>query len=315
MAKKLLFLSSFVIFLSFLFPLSVLGIGQLTEPILLENVLRGQEITEPVYLFNTEDKEAVFVLAAEGEIAGWASFYSLEDENLENPLEKIKIPGRESIKVLVKFVIPQDIPNGEYAGFVSVASEAADEGGKREGLTTLVREKVGREVLITVTDQEIINFETTIIPEKYGLKKGEPLKIKAIYDNRGNIAIRPNLQLKILKGEQTVFKAIFPYPEDETAVRPFERRTLPALVEWSSAGQARGSYRAEVKVLLNDQVYHEEDFQFSVGLVGLNDFLQAVAGLGRGSLILGWFIIGTFFVVLAGILTIYYRRSRLRARD
>lgn len=175
-----------------------------------------------------------------------------------------------------------------------------------------VSQRVDREVSITVSDKEIIALNVSVIPASYDLATGKPLKIRLIYDNQGNVAIKPDVQLKISRDGQPIYNAIFPYPENEEAVRPQQIKELPAPIEWSTAGQPSGKYQAEIKVLVNGQMIKENSFRFSVGIVELSagGLLVAVAAIGRGNLTLGWFIIGGILIIIAGILIIFNKKIK-----
>jgi hypothetical protein len=305
--KKIIYLS---LILSFILPQTVLGIGQMTEPIVVKDVLKGQEVVATLNLFNSEEEATVYGLKAEGEIADWASFYQIGDKNLVNPITEIQIPAQSFINALVKFKVPADAPNGDYQGEVILFNGVAEEAKEGE-VNTTVFQSIGRDVSITVTDEEIIKLETAIIPVKYAVNQNEPLQIKVIYENLGNIIIKPDLQLKILKDEKVIYNAIFPYPEDENAVKPLERKELTSLIEWQTIGQENGEYRAEIKILYQGDLIQEESFRFNVGIViNASQFLAAVAKIGGGNIIAAWFIIGLFFAALAVFFALFHKKSK-----
>ena len=309
--RKITNLVLIIFVLSFVLPLSASAIGQMTKPIVLQDVLRGQEVTAVLNFHNSEDKEITFQLRADGEISDWAIFYKIEDENLENPITEIQVPAESYIKATVKFAIHEETPNGEYTGEVAIMTMPSGE-EEIDKMSASVFQRVAREVRITVTDEEIIQFDTAIIPFRYDVKKGEPLKIKVIYDNQGNVLIEPDIQLKVIQistGNVVQSTVIYPYPENANPVRPFERKVFENLIEWNTAGQENGKYRAEIKVLLNSQVIEEEDFKFTVGLYDWDKLLASIAAIGGGSLMLAWLIIGGILAALAGILIVANKRK------
>jgi hypothetical protein len=310
--KKNIYLLIPLMVLSFILPQTVFGIGQMTKPIVLQDVLWGQEVTAILKFHNSEDKEITFQLRADGEISDWASFYKIEDENFENPITDIQIPSESFLKAIVKFKVPEETPNGEYIGEVAIMTTPSGE-EDIDNVGASVFQRVAREVRITVTDEEIIQFDTAIIPLRYDVKSGEPLKIKVIYDNQSNVSIKPSIQLKITQistGKVVQSTIIYPYPENENPVRSFERKVFENLIEWSTAGQENGRYRAEIKVLLNSQVIEEDDFKFTVGLYDWDKLLASIAAIGGGSLTLAWFIIGGILAIIAGILTVFHKRPK-----
>ena len=301
--RKITNLVLIIFVLSFALPLSAFGIGQMTEPIVFEDVLRGSQITEILILYNSENPEMVYELKAEGEIADWASFYKIEDKDLENPITEISIPAKSSIEATAKFIIPNDIQNGEYTGEVAIISTPTENQEIGEMAIT-VFQRIGRKVSITVTDEQIIKLDATIIPLIYGMGKDDPLIIKVIYNNQGNVSIEPSIQLKITQistGKVVQVPVIYRYHGDANPVRPFERKVFENLIEWPTTGQDNGRYLAELKVLLNDEIVKETNFRFQVGF-DWSKLFASIAVIGGGNLTLAWFVIGIILLAIAGIL-------------
>lgn len=296
-------------------PQIVLAIGQMTQPIIIKDVLRGQEIIETLTLLNSSVEKVIYELKAEGEITDWTSFYKIEDTGFQNPLSQIEVPSQSFLDIKVKFNLPEDLANGTYQGTVAILT--IPEFDPHTGQTAVsVRQRVDREVSITLTDKQIIQLETAIIPLKYELAKDEPLQIKVIYDNQGNVVLKPNLQLKIQKDNQTIFKVIFPYPENTPVLKPRQRKTMP-LIEWATIGQKNGKYKAEVEIIVDDKVMKQEQFHFYLGnsqeskvIFGSSKFLAGVAFLGRGSLLFGWLIIIGLFLILTGFVIFLKKKHR-----
>ncbi|MCK5387098.1 MAG: hypothetical protein KAJ39_07920 [Gammaproteobacteria bacterium] len=312
MKKIIISIFTLVSMLMIFQPLVSFGIGQVTEPIIIKDILRDSEVSDALILFNSEDKEVILQLKAEGEIADWASFYEIDDKNLENPITEIQVPAKSRLDVTVKFKIPEDASNGEYVGEIAIMTAPA-ENEEMSKTAINVLQRIGREVLITVTDKEILKLKTTVIPLKYGVRKNEPLQIKVIHNNQGNISVKPDVQLKITKDDRMVFNVIFPYSEDEKPVRPLERKTM-SLIEWQTAGQENGEYKAEVKVLLAGKVIHENDFRFTTGF-DINKYLSFVSRVGGGNLVLGWLMAGGFLIILSTLFISISRKKRfLRMR-
>jgi len=282
------------------------AIGQMTEPIVFNDILRGQEVFSELKFVNSKAKDVIYQLKAEGHIADWTSFYGIEDKEFENPINKIEIPSKFTVSALVNFRVPQDTPNGEYKGVVAVIF--APELDEETGMKVSVKQRVDRTVSITVTDEEIIDFEAITFPVEHDLGKNKPLEIKVSYENKGNISVKPDIELKILKNGNSIFNAIFPYPETEEPVRPKKSKALP-FIEWQTIGQESGSYKAEVKILLDNEILEEHSFTFHVS-DSADEFLGFVAKIGGGNLTLSWFIIGIFFLIIGGILFFINKRRK-----
>ncbi|MFZ2969893.1 MAG: hypothetical protein WA063_01980, partial [Minisyncoccia bacterium] len=202
--KKILFMMFMIFTASFIFPNVVFGIGQVTKPIVIENALRGQEITETLSFINSKDSEIMYGLAAEGDIAEWATFYTIDDLNFANPVLEIKINPSSTQNAIAKFTVPIDQPNGTYTGKVYVF-DAPKNSVETDKNKINVGQRIGRNVSITVSEKEIMELESLIIPLTYVVKSGEPLKIKIIHNNLGNISIKPSLQIKTTKDGKEVF--------------------------------------------------------------------------------------------------------------
>ncbi|MDP2951668.1 MAG: hypothetical protein Q8N55_04780 [bacterium] len=286
---------------------NVSAIGMVTEPIVLKDVLRGQTIPETITLLNSQNLPTFYELGSEGKIEGWVKFYLKEDANLENPLTKIEVPANGFFELIAVFKVPQEGRNGLYKGSIVLWSAPGDEEAEN---SVQIRQRIEKEVTIEITDKEIIKLNSQIIPLTYEVNQGKPLNIKVIYENQGNVEVKPSVELTVTKNESNVFKAVFPYPENEIAVKPLERKVFDPLLTWQTQGQAAGPYLIKVKVLLGDEIIQEENFSLNV-LAFSERIMAFVAKIGFGSVGLGWFLIGLLFVLLALNLAIISKKPQL----
>lgn len=317
--KKLIILTAFALVFGLGFSQTALGIAQFTQPIVIKDVLRGQKVTAELKLVNSEDKTVTYQLMAEGGIADWASFYEIDDKNLKNPITEIQVSPHSYADATVLFSVPDDAPNGEYKG-QSVIIAAPKASPKTDGTSASVFQKVGRQVSITVTDKEVVELETDIIPVSYDVEPGEPLEIKIVHRNRGNISIKPDVKLKIVKisGDETavletVFNAVLLYPEDEEPIAARAQKVMP-LVEWQTAGQPSSKYRAELEILLKGQTVKKHSFRFTVGF-GSDEYLATITVKKYGALKYWLAGGGAFLVLSAGLIFINKRRINKRSGD
>ena len=144
------------------------------------------------------------------------------------------------IELIVKFSVPSSAANGEHNGVISVSQSDAQKDFKNESGSS-VTQKIDREVKIIVNTEEKIYFNVSIIPETYDLSLGEPLKIRIIYDNQGNMEISPTIHIKLQNDDKTYYSAIFPYPENTPAVKPRAQYEIKTL-EIPTTGYPRGKY-------------------------------------------------------------------------
>lgn len=299
-----------VLALTMFWPLTSFGIGQMTEPIVIENARQGEIFEKTLYLFNTEEGEDIFKITAENEVADWVKFYDPKD--LETSIEEINISGNSRYDIVAKFLIPRGTPNGEYIGAVSVAVFAKNEELEEDILTT-VSQKIDREVKITITDKEEINVKTSIIPKTYNLKAGEPLLIRIIYDNQSNIKIRPQVQIKLKRNEQTMHNAIYPFPEELDSVNSFSMKEITPL-EIQTTGLEDGKYLAEMSIIIDEKHKYYDQFSFSIGTAVDEDndniFSSFILRIGGGSTPLGLLFAGGFILLLSIFLFARMRRKR-----
>jgi hypothetical protein len=299
MKKTLSLIAILVSALLFSHPSAVFGIGQMTEPIIIENARQGEVFEETLYLLNTEKTEAVFKIVAENDIADWVKFYDPEDP--KTPIEKITISQSSKYNLITaEFSIPEGTPNGEYLGAISVATSSENEESE-EKVSTTVGQKIDREVSITVTDKEEIDLNTSVIPKTYNLKTGEPLSIRIIYDNQSNIKVRPQVQVKLKRDGETMHNAIYPFPEELDSVNSFSMKEIIPL-EIQTTGLEDGKYLAEMSIIVDEKNKYDNQFSFSVGTAVNEDnnhaFLNFVSRIGGGNITLGYFLVGGFFVAL-----------------
>ena len=266
---KKIILSAFLLFaLCFsVLPSQVLAIGQITEPINIDTALRGQEIVSKITVLNSEKKASVIGLVAEGQIADWTKFYAKEDTEFKNPITELTVPAGVYADVGVLFKIPSDTANGEYTGELSVVYNPTQESSSAETAST-VAQKISRTVKITVSDQEVVSLEASVIPDKFDYAPGEPMSIRIIYDNKSNITLTPSVQIKIKQDDKTVYNVIYPYPEAEPAVRSMSLYEIAPLTV-PTASLSEGDFLAELTFLKGDQNILEKNFSFSVGSKGI----------------------------------------------
>lgn len=238
----------------------VLAIGQMTQPIVIKDALRGSDYQEKLTLLNSVQNELVYDLKAEGQIAEWATFYEITDTKLEKPVTKITVPAGQYQDATVKFSIPESAANGDYNGSIAVKYTPTD--AKSTATSTALTQSVSRNVTISISDKEVINFNISVIPAKYDVLPDEALSIRLIYDNQSNIVITPLVDLKIKNADQSVYNASFPFPEDLTPVKPGTQQEITALTIPTN-GWALGSYNAVFKFKQGDYIV-DKDFTFSI---------------------------------------------------
>jgi hypothetical protein len=233
------------------------AMGMNSDPIVVDNAIKGQIIKEELRILNNESKEASFEIFASGDIKEWAEFYHNKEA-----VQEINMTPESRENIQVEITIPSDTPNGEYAGELKIKSEPPEtEAGEEESVANVSRQ-ISRDVFITVTDTEIIELKSSISPRDYALAPDEPLEVNAFYYNYGNISLRPDLGLKITREGNVVHNSIYPYPEEKEAVAPLGEEKIA--VSYNPGNAEAGTYQVEAVVYLNGDEYESDKFTFKI---------------------------------------------------
>ena len=306
MTKLKLLILIFSFFVIFPSPLAVLAIGQVTEPINITNALRGGEYQSELIVVNTENKQVTVQFSAEGQIADWTKFYLPTD--LKNTIATTTtIAADTNLNVYAVFSVPQDTPNGEYKGLVSVI-RLPDAAASQDQSYATIAQKIDREVTIKVSDQEVINLNVSVIPKTYDLKTGEALSVRFIYDNQSNISLSPSIEFKIKKDDKTIYNVIYPYPENEPAVRPNAQHEIPT-IEIPTNNWVNGKYLAELKFLRGDKVILEKQFSFSLGSIEAVSASKLTDFFKNNLIWLLWLIV---LILMAAIVALFAKNWKIK---
>ncbi len=293
--KNLLFKSLVFFALLCIFPPSAFGIGQTTDPIIINDALRGGTFQKEMIVVNTDKEASLIDIKAEGDISGWVKFFKKND--LKNPIAAILLQAGENANLFAEITIPKDIKNGKYSGFIGVIKKPKEESGS--GTFAFVAQKIDRRVNITVNDKENIEIKASVIPEKYDLDEKEPLKVRLIYDNQGNVSIKTDLNFKIKKDEKILFNITYPFSEDTEAIKPKAVYEVPS-IEVPTSMLKKGKYVAEIDFVVDKKTISTERFKFIIGKV-MEENAPDKAVTGANNNYLNWIISG-----LAGLFTLTF---------
>ncbi len=289
----------------------VFAIAMVSEPIIISDAVKGAELTRNLLLINSKGEEAAYNLRAEGQIADWTAFYRPGDKEFSEPISEITVGTDSRENVTVKFLVPEDAPNDTYTGLISITEAATNP--LRGRVTTSVNLVVDREVSITVTDEEKIELTATIAPLEQEVLAGDLLKLKVVYDNKGNVAVKPDAQLRIVNTETNAIlhNAIYPY-SGGAPVRAHERKDMGALLEWSSAGKPPGRYEAQIDILLSGNPVYNQKIGFTVTNKPLGSMAANLSSLNIGVSEKFWFVLGVIILLAAGLVSAITKRRASR---
>ncbi len=280
------------------------ALGQMTEPIVISNALRGESIQQELIAVNSDKTELKVNFSAEGPIKDWTKFYLPDD--LDTSLDSFTLPANGNLRIVSIIDVPDDIENGEYVGSFGV-SNMPDTDLKEDESGSSVTQRIDRKITIIVSDQEDVNIEkTSVIPNKFDLVRDEALSIRVIYDNQGNIRLKPQVRIKIKKDDKNVHDIIYPYPEDDSAVNSKSQYEIEPIVI-QTIGWETGKYFAFLEFSRGDTVLLEKDFKFYIAEAGESPETEREAGFTRNNYI----VIALFFgLLLFIIIWQFFRKSK-----
>jgi hypothetical protein len=296
----------FILALFALAPVSVLALGQMTQPINITDAMRGQKINQELIVVNNEKTQIGVVFTASGQIKDWVKFYTPGD--LQNPVATTTAEAGKNLNMIAVFSVPNDAPNGVYKGAVSVSNLPGLYAPKDQSSASLTQ-KIDRQVTISISAAENIKLDVSVIPETYDIGLNQPLSVRIIYDNQSNVSLTPSISFKIKTNDDkaaTVYNVIYPYPDGVAAVNAKGNFEIPAL-KIPTSGIAKGEYLAQLQFLRGDTVLSEKQFAFSIGTQG-----AAIASKMGGSSIWGIGILVLIILVIAGW---FYKKNMSSKQD
>ena len=228
-----------------------IGLGISPASITISDAFKGGTYERTITVFNTGDETGNFMLMAEGECTDWISFYTDDTQ-----ITEITISGKGKTKILVKFDIPQEIPNDDYTSTI-YAQSVPGETSSGEGAVAHAVVRIPSEVLIHVTGTQILNG-TVISITTADIEIDYPLKIKVEFKNEGNVIAKPNIAVTITKNGKLVDSFI----HDETGIKPDTEDTITVL--WNTTEQRTGDYTADVEVSLGGEVLANKNLPFKI---------------------------------------------------
>ncbi len=250
--KRVILVASSLILLSLFLPSPALALGVAMGPQTLEitNALRGGEYESTVTIFNPSKAEDTYKVGAEGQAAGWLSFYQWENKKA---FQTLAVAGESNTDVLVKVKVPADTPNGTYTATIYAQSAPANAGSM--GASIGVR--ANSHLTIGVTGTEIVSGTVSNI-SAITTEAGLPLRVETNFQNTGNVAVRPQINCQISKGDSKVAELGY----SNTTVKPNSQEIIP--VDWTTKADQAGDYVAHVTVSVGDKVIATKEIPFQV---------------------------------------------------
>lgn len=237
-------------------PVSAIGLSIGPTRIELEDALRGEVYERMVRVSNGCEDTATLLLLAAGDAGEWISFHDWD--NPAAPIESVTLAGHDSVKVLVRFSIPEDAASGDYAA--TIDAETMPEAGVESGQVG-IKLRAQANVSIKVTGKQILTGDVRSITAR-DVEVNYPLKIKVEFVNTGNVVAQPEIDVAISKDGT----AIDGFTSAEAKVKVGSRQIIP--VEWDTAGRELGDYVASTAISLDGEVISTRELNFAILPVG-----------------------------------------------
>jgi len=224
--------------------------GVVPAKITMSNLLKGSSYLRSIRIFGGEEP-IEYGLNATGDIETWVSFY--KPSNLTEPIRNITILDREEI--LVQFVIPEDIANGEYSGTVYAEILGVKEMENITGSMVTLRFPI--QVSIDVTGVQVLTGNVTGIKTR-DVEVGQPLTIQVEFLNTGNVIATPLINVNITRAGWPISSFTYSnssvYVDSGTSID----------VDWDTTNREPGSYTAIVTVMLGGNSLAEKELLFEI---------------------------------------------------
>ncbi|MFV9630837.1 MAG: hypothetical protein ACNYWM_07205 [Methanosarcinales archaeon] len=252
--KKLIMLIALIGLVSMVQSVSAMGIGVAPSEVSIENALRGGEAETTVTIFNTGSQDDTFLLSASGDISEWVSYYNKNDP--ETIIETIDIPGSDKVQVLAVFQIPADAQNENYYGSLDITTAPKNTSTEGTGQHLIVG--ASSKITIAVTGEQKIDGKVigiTIADTEHN----NPLKVKVIFENTGNVIVNPKIDVIIYQNENEVHR----YVHQSTEVKPTLTETIIAIWNTTSSN-VPDDYIANVTVSLEGRTIVSNNVPFKI---------------------------------------------------
>ena len=252
--KKIIMLIALIGLVSMVQSVSAMGIGVAPSEVSIENALRGGEAETTVTIFNTGSQDDTFLLSASGDISEWVSYYNKNDP--ETTIETIDIPGSDKVQVLAVFQIPADAQNENYYGSLDITT--APKNTSTEGVGQHLIVGASSKITIAVTGEQKIDGKVigiTIADTEHN----NPLKVKVIFENTGNVVVNPKIDVIIYQNENEVHR----YVHQSTKVKPTLTETIIAIWNTTSSDVPE-DYIANVTVSLEGRTIESKNVPFKI---------------------------------------------------
>ena len=234
------------------------GIGVYPSVLKFPETLRGREYFGTVGIMNGGPSERTYRFEATGDAAGWLSFVGADHTTR---ITEVNVPARDRIQVLIKAVVPAEVPNGDYAGTIGVLTTTTTRAGAD---TSGAGVTLGAEVSVALAVTGTQRIEGQFIDAAASdVESGYPLRIATTLTNTGNVTMNPTIIVDIVDAAGNPVDRV---TSSDQVLYPKDNKQI--ITEWDTTGRAVGERVGHVSVALGWVPLGTKDVRFNIVPVG-----------------------------------------------
>jgi len=227
-------------------------VGVVPANISMKDVLKDTIYHKSIRIYNNGDEPISYELNASKNMKSWVTFFKSGD--LTKPITEITVHDKEI--VIVEFLIPSNVANGEYTGTINVTTNPSGETKNDTSSKVLINFPV--QVSLTTTGEQILTGNVTSLKVK-DTEVGQQVLFTCGFINTGNVIATPTIDISITR------KGGFPidnFTYAKTSVDLDSGKEI--IVPWDTTDREPGMYQASVSVFLDDKRLTQQNFTFEL---------------------------------------------------
>ncbi len=156
-----------------------------------------------------------------------------------------------------------------------------------------------REVKIVVGDKQDLRADMTAVSQDYYLAQNGVLKIAVTIANKGNVQLRPDISIVILKDGQEINSVVHQYLASADAIKPLAQKLFD--IDWNVNDSPIGDYEAVVTAKVNNNVLAENKLKFAIRSQK-EIFSANLTNSSSDKTIFVWYVIGGGLLLASSLL-------------
>jgi len=236
-----------VIIISISVNVGAVGMGVSPGSVSFKNVLRGGYAEKTVMVSTSSDVPIECEVSAEGPFKDWLSY---------SPGKTFTLSPRSHFRLKIIVQPPDDVPNGVYDGYITVA--ILPKGGPGAGMGAAISAAVSLRSSIEISDLEILHYNVLAVSVK-DTEERMPIEFSMDLENDGNVRLYPKIHIDILSEDKSSILKSVDY--SEKLLLPTTKESILITIE---NDLPIGKYFGKVTAYMNNNVIMEKLLGFEV---------------------------------------------------